>query len=132
MNTGRGLADDRTSLSTPGSMTCTVRLSKELTKGLRDELQKLDLSRHKPQLEAIGLLFGTIEPASIHLERFQPVEVGEFGTTALVPCEHLHNVLGERISEAKSSSGQSSTLLGWYVIRACDDTGPLDKDIDIH
>jgi hypothetical protein len=130
MNTGRGLTDQTTPFSIPGDLTCTVRLSKELIKGLRDEVHKLDLSRHKPQVEAVGLLFGTIDPASVLLERFQPVDVGDFGASTLLRCERLHNVLGGRISEARSNSG--STLLGWYVIRAGGDTGLLDRDIDIH
>jgi hypothetical protein len=130
MSTGRGPTDRTTPFSIPGNLTCAVRLSKELIKGLRDELHKPDLSRHKPQLEAVGLLFGTIDPASVLLERLQPVDVGDFGASTLLRCERLHNILGERISEARSSSG--SALLGWYVIRADGDTGLLERDIDIH
>jgi TonB family protein len=132
MNAERELTEHTTPPRFSGTLTSAVCLSKELIKGLLAEFHKRDLSRRKPQSEALGLLFGPADPTSVRLEQFQPVEVGDFATSTPETRERLHKALGERISEIRSSSSENYALVGWYVLRLGGAIGPLDRDIDIH
>lgn len=126
-----GCVNQTTSFPIPGKLTCTVHLSKELLNELYAEIQKIDPLRRKSQAEACGLLYGATTPASVRLERVERVELSDIGKFSLAKGERLHKALGDRISETRSSPGQSSALLGWYVFRGSD-TRLLDRDVEFH
>lgn len=133
MNTGQGLKTQLDPQPTTDSTAYSIDLAKRLVNALHLEFLKLASAPKESPLEIIGLLFGAAAP-SVKLTRFEvTAQIALPASSMQLRHTQVRTALAEHISKiGPPSPNEPATVLGWFVISAARNAGPIDSDIAIH